>query len=161
MPSDRAAALADAFAAANTEVIAFAGSCTDAQWRTVVPGEDWPVGVVIHHIAEGHANALVWVTAMASGEPVTDSGEDIDRRNVDHAARCNGIEIVETVALLAESGALTEAVLRRLTDEQLDRTAPFGPAGGRPFPVEQMAAVTAQHALGHLAHAREALGVPP
>jgi hypothetical protein len=157
MPSERSAALADAFAAANAEVIAFAGSCSDAQWRTVVPGEDWPVGVVMHHIAEGHANALAWLTAMAHGDAVTDSGEDIDRRNVDHAARSDGIGIAETVALLGQNGALTEAALRRLTDEQLDRTAPFGPAGGRPFPTEQMAAVTAQHALGHLAHAREAL----
>ncbi len=40
MPSERAAALADEFAAANAAAVAFARSCSEDQWRTVVPGED-------------------------------------------------------------------------------------------------------------------------
>jgi hypothetical protein len=161
MPSERAASLADALAAVNAESITFAESCTDTQWHTVVPGEGWPVGVVLHHIAEGHANGLKWLEAMASGMPVTDSGPDIDEWNVEHAARCADVGVVETVALLTQNGARVEAAIRRLTDDELDQTAPFGPAGGRALPAEQMAAVTAQHARGHLDHAREAVASDP
>ena len=64
----------------------------------------------------------------------------------------------ETVALLEENGARLEALLRSLSDEELDRAAPFGPAGGRLLPTGALAAVAARHAREHLAHAREAAG---
>jgi hypothetical protein len=153
----RSGALADDFAAANAAVIAFTRSGTAAQWGAVVPGEEWPVGVVIHHIAEGHALSLRWLETMAQGDAVIDSADDIDARNVEHAARCATISQEETAALLVENGTRTEAALRRLSDDQLDRTAPFGPAGGHPLPVAQLAAVTARHALEHLGHARHAV----
>jgi len=157
MTSARAAELADNYVAANQEVIAFARSCTDEQWATMVPGEAWPVSVVIHHIAEAHAGAREWLETMVNGDAVTTTMEDIDGRNGEHAIRSSDVSIDDTVALLESNGVLMEAVLRRLTDEDLARTAPFGPANGQPLPVEQLAAVTAGHALGHLAHARDAL----
>lgn len=156
--SGAATELADDFAAANAEVIAFAASCSGEQWLTVVPGEDWAVGVVLHHVAEGHAQAVRWLRSMARGEAVTDTSDDIDSHNEEHAERCAGIAAAETVALLEEKGAQLEALLRRFTDEELEQTAPFGPAGGRPLPVSQLAAVAASHARGHLDHAREAVG---
>jgi hypothetical protein len=158
MTSERAAALADEFAAANAEVMAFAASCTEEQWRTLVPGEGWTVGVVVHHIAEGHAQGLRWLQAMAQGDAVVDTQEDIDAHNVEHAARVAEIGVPETVALLGQNGAQLESFIRQLTDADLERTAPFGPAGGQPFPVAQLAPVNAGHVRGHLAHAREALG---
>ena len=71
-----------------------------------------------------------------------------------------GVGPAETVSLLRDNGRRTEAALRRLSDEELNTTAPFGPAEGRPFPVAQMAAVAARHAREHLDHAREALAPP-
>jgi uncharacterized damage-inducible protein DinB len=159
MASERANALADALAAANEEAIVFAESCTPEQWRTDVPGESWTVGVVLHHIAEGHANALRWLTVMAAGAPVVDTRDDIDDRNVDHAERYAAVSVADTVVLLRTNGARTEAALRNLSDEDLARTAEFGPADGRALPVEQMANVTAGHVQGHLASARHAVGV--
>jgi hypothetical protein len=150
--------LADDFSATNAEVIAFAESCSEDQWWTVVPGEDWTVGVVLHHIAEGHAQGLRWLSTMARGEAVTDSSDDIHGRNVEHASRCSDISIADTVTLLRENGAAMEAALRQLTDEELTTMAPFGPADGRPLPVGEMAAVAARHPRGHLDHAREAAG---
>lgn len=155
---EQSAALADDFAAVNAEAISFARSCTPDQWRTVVPGEDWMVGVVLHHIAEGHAQALHWLELMSHGEAVTDTGEDIDDRNSTHATRCTDVGVDETVALLEQNGARTEAALRRLSQAELDTTAPFGPAGGRPLPAGQLAEVTARHAREHLEHARAAVG---
>jgi DinB family protein len=157
MTSARATALADEFAGANEAAITFARSCSDDQWRTVVPGEDWPVGVVLHHIAQGHAQGVSWLTTMVAGESVTDTDEDIDAHNLTHAEQYAGVGVAETVALLEENGRKVETFIRQLGDEDLDRTAPFGPAEGQAFPVEQLVAASYRHALSHLAHAQEAV----
>ena len=160
MPSERATVLAEDFAAANHEVLVFARSCSGAEWALMVPGEEWPIGVVMHHIAEGHEHGLVWLTRMARGEAVTDSAEGIDQDNAAHAARAATAGQDETIALLEANAAPLERALRALSDEELDRTAPFGPAGGRELPTVALAAVAARHAREHLAHARAALEGP-
>jgi DinB superfamily len=156
--SERSTALADDFVAANGEVVAFATSCGEDAWGRPVPGEEWTVGVVVHHIAEGHANALRWLDEMARGDGVSDTAAGIDKANALHAQRAAGVRQAETVALLEANGARLEALLRSLSDEELDRAAPFGPAGGRALPTGALAAVAARHAREHLAHAKEAAG---
>ena len=149
--------MADDFARANEEALAFTHSCSDEQWVLPVPGEDWPVGVVLDHIAESHAHGLQWVQDMASGRGVLETAEDIDRENAAHAVRAQGARRADTAALLARNGSGLEEALRRLSDEDLDRTSSFGPAGGRLFPTEQLAAVAARHTREHLAHAQDAV----
>jgi uncharacterized damage-inducible protein DinB len=158
--SERAAAFADDFAAVNAQAVAFARSCGADDWARPVPGEDWSVGVVLHHIAEGHANGYRWLSAMSAGTAVTDSAEDIDRANAEHARRAESAGAADTVALLEENGDRLEDLLRSLSDEQLDRTAPFGPAGGAVFATADFAPVTARHAQEHLEHARRACDHP-
>lgn len=150
--------LADELAAVNAQVLAFARGCSAADWVVVVPGEGWSVGVVLHHVAEGYALNGRWLESMAGGSPVDDTAEGIDAANAEHAWRAAAAGRDETVALLEENGARLEALLRALSDEQLDATAPFGPAGGRTLPAVQLAAVAARHPGEHLAHARAALG---
>jgi DinB superfamily len=157
MASERGAALADDFAAANAEAIAFARSCGADEWAVTVPGEDWSVGVVLHHIAEGYGQSTRWLLAMSSGQDVPDSAEDIDRTNANHAVRAASVGPAETLILLEQRGAELEALLRRLDDEQLDRTAPFGPAGGQVFATAELAPVAARHTREHLAHAHDAV----
>ena len=157
MGSERAAALAADFAAANEAALQFAGSCSDADWNRRVPGEDWTVGVVLHHIAEGHTNGLRWLRSMASGEGVSETAEDIDNANAAHAVRAGTVGQVETAALLAHNGALLEQALRSLTDEELDCSAPFGPAGDRKLPTADLAAVAARHTRGHLSSAQSTI----
>jgi uncharacterized damage-inducible protein DinB len=157
MPSERAVALADEFAAANAEAMDFVRRCSDGGWKTTVPAEGWSVGVVLHHIAVGHGHGVRWLRDMAGGEGVTDTAEDIDRENALHAVRMEGVGKDETLALLEQNGAQLESALRALRDEELERTAPFGPAGGRVMPVEALAAVGARHTLEHLGHARNAV----
>jgi hypothetical protein len=122
-----------------------------------VPGEEWTVGVVLHHIAEGHAHGVEWLGEMASGRGVSETAEEIDRDNAAHAARAGSVGQVETVALLQTNGSRLEEMLRGLSDEELDRSAPFGPAGGRSFPTVDLAAVPARHTREHLSHACGAL----
>jgi hypothetical protein len=158
MASERAAELADDFAAANEEAVTFARSCGEEAWMLPVPGEEWTVGVVVHHIAESHGSGTRWLAGMARGEGVPDTADEIDRANAAHALRAASATPAETVALLMDSGARLEALLRALSDEELDRSAPFGPAGGRAFPTIDLAAVPARHTREHLAHARAAAG---
>jgi hypothetical protein len=155
--SERAHALAEDFAGANAEAMEFVRRCTDTAWRLIVPGEDWTVGVVLHHIAVGHGHGVSWLHDMASGAGVTDTAEGIDRENAAHAERMHAVGKDETLALLEQNGAVLEAALGALSDEELDRTAPFGPAGGRSMPTEALAAVAARHTREHLAHARAAV----
>jgi hypothetical protein len=156
MASERAAALAEALAEVNREAMAWAGSCSEAQWDLVVPGEDWTVGVVLHHIAEGYSLSEGWLVLMTRGEAVGDTAEGIDQRNVEHNGR-DRFDRDDTVALLAGNGARAEATLRGLSDAELDQTAPFGPAGGRELPAAAMGDTMARHARDHLAHARAAV----
>jgi hypothetical protein len=157
MGSERAAEIADDLAAANAEVLAFVRSCSEEQWLLTVPGEGWTVGVVLHHVAEGHEQGLRWLDAMARGAGVADTAEGIDRANAAHARRAEGIGPAETLALLESNGAELESALRELSDEELDRCAPFGPAGGRELPTADLAVVSARHVREHLAHARGAV----
>ena len=161
MASERGRALADDFAAANADAVTFARGCTDREWALRVPGEGWSVGVVLHHIAEGHAHGARWLQGMARGDGVAETAEDIDRDNAAHAIREEGAAPAETIALLEANGDLLEEALRGLGDEDLDRTAPFGPAGGRRLPTGDLAAVPARHTREHLAHAREAVAREP
>ena len=157
MASDRTTALADDFSNANAEAMDFVRRCTAAEWTLTVPGEEWPVGVVLHHVAVGHGHGVRWLHEMASGEGVTDTAEGIDGENAAHALRMTAVGQDETLALLEQNGTRLEAALRALSDEELVRTAPFGPAGGRAMPIEALAAVGARHTREHLAHARGAI----
>lgn len=157
MASERSGELADDFARANAEAVAFAHACTDEQWALTVPGEGWAVGVVLHHIAEGHAHGVRWLGEMASGRGVTATAESIDKENAAHAVRAEASGRDETVSLLGVYGSQLEEVLRALSDEELDRAAPFGPAGGRALRTEDLAAVPARHTREHLSHARGAV----
>jgi DinB family protein len=153
----RADQYADALTAANEELIAFAESCTDEQWRTVVPGENWTVGVVIHHCALGQDGGTSWLRQILENGNVPGTPEELDAANAAHAVDCADISVAETVALLQRTGSTAADYLRSLTDEELDRSGVLGPAGGGTFTVERLAGVFPRHSLGHLGHAREAL----
>jgi DinB superfamily len=155
--SARAAELADDFAVANADAIAFVRSCDESVWALPVPGEGWSVGVVLHHVAEGHRQGRRWLSEMTSGAGVTDTAADIDRANAAHAVRAEDIGPEETAALLERNGALLESALRALSDDDLDRAAPFGPAGGREFPTADLAAMGARHTREHLSHVQQAV----
>jgi hypothetical protein len=155
--AERSDALASDFARANGKALTFARACTNEQWARTVPGEGWTVGIVLHHIAEGHAHGVRWLGEMASGRGVTETAEEIDRDNAAHAARAGAVGRDETVALLQTNGSRLEETIRGLSDEDLDRSAPFGPAGGRSFPTGELAAVPARHTLEHLSHAVDAV----
>ncbi len=78
---DAAEQMAGDFDAANDEAIAFVESCTEGHWTAMVSGEDWPVGVVVHHIAVGHLQMIDWLGRARCGDAITKSAAEIDSDN--------------------------------------------------------------------------------
>jgi len=146
--------LAREFEAANDEVIAFVETCPDERWTWMVSGEDWPVGVVMHHIAVGHRQVLGWLRRASEGDEITKSAAEIDADNAVHAHDFAGVTRAETVAELRSHGAELGRFIRGLSTDELATSVPFGPADGMAVTTEQLASVTASHCRTHLADAR-------
>jgi hypothetical protein len=145
------------FEAANEEAVEFVRSCSPEEWATIVPGEDWTVGVVIHHFADSYPILCHWIEDTVDGSGVPPE-TDMDAVNAKHAADWASVTPEETVDLLEINGASTAAIIISLDAADLDRTAPFGPAGGQHMSVERLAALPALHTRQHLGHAKEAIG---
>jgi hypothetical protein len=145
------------FEEANEDAIAFAEACSDAQWRCMVAGEGWTVGVVLHHIATGHRQMLGWLGHAGRGEVIAKTAEEIDDDNARHAREFADVGRAETVEELRREGAGLARVIRGLGDDALARSVPFGPADGRAVTTEDLASVSARHCRTHLGDARAAV----
>jgi hypothetical protein len=149
---------ADELERAIDDAVSFAESCSAEDWATPVPGEDWPVSVVVHHVALGHDLVLRWIDCALVGRSVEDTREEIDTFNLRHAEESAGVGVAETVELLRTNGAAAVAKIRRLSETDLERTAPFAPADGQPFSVDQFCSAAVGHVRTHLGHARAVVG---
>src|SRR5579859_7650929 len=67
MPS-RAGALAEQFEAVNAAIRDLVAGCSEQIWHMRCPGEEWPIGVVAHHIALTQPAFLNLLTILAAGE---------------------------------------------------------------------------------------------
>ena len=122
--SERARHLAQQFEQANHELIATVERLSDAQWQTKTPGDGRSVGVVAHHVAEGHKGIAGLAGAIAHGQPVPPlTMEMIHQGNATHASQHAHCTKAETLALLRQNGAAAAAIVRGLGDADLDRTA--------------------------------------
>jgi uncharacterized damage-inducible protein DinB len=145
--------LADRFVRANEELIALAEGCSEAQWRARCDAEGWPVGVVVHHVADDYAALLAVIEAVAVGGPApVVTRKELAGRNAEHARRFAACTREETVALLRRNGAAVARVIRGLDDDQLRRT---GEVLGRETSVAQLVeTVLLAHVRGHMASIR-------
>lgn len=143
---------------ATAEALGFAESCSPEEWATVVPGDDWPVCVVVHHLALGCNLVTGWIDCALEGRPIADTGEGIDEENHRHAEEFREVSVAETVELLRANGAAAVAKLGHLAESDLTKSAEFGPAGGEPFSVEQFCTAATGHIRSHIGRARDTLG---
>ena len=96
---------------------------SDAEWKTVTTAEKWPVGVVAHHVAEGHGGIAGLVQTVAQGQSVPNFTMDmIHAMNARHAKEHANTTKVATLELLQTNGAKAAAVVRGLGDADLDRS---------------------------------------
>lgn len=138
----------------------FAEGLSDAQWRTRLPGDGRPVGVVVHHVASVYPIELDLARTVAAGNPIVGiTYEDAIRQmNAKHAADNAHATRHDTIALLRVNSAAAAAAVRGFTDAELDRAAPVSLNAGAPltaqFVLEDHAV---RHSYHHLARIRAAV----
>jgi len=83
---------------------------------------------------------------------------DNDRTNAEQAVRNDGLSKDEVLARLRGSGATMTAVLQRLRDDDLARSAPFTLFGGEADVQTLVEQVVIAHTAHHLASLQAAVG---
>jgi hypothetical protein len=157
--SQRAAGLADRLESINAELIAAVEGCSQTAWTSECSGEGWPIGVTAHHVAESYLGFKSLIEGIANGAdlpPITP--EILDASNAQHAQEAAGCTAAETLDLLRTNGRALAEMVRGLSDQQLDRSAPLALAGGASISAEKMAEFMIGHPTDHLASIRAALG---
>ncbi|HEX7730948.1 MAG TPA: methyltransferase domain-containing protein [Terracidiphilus sp.] len=158
----RAELLADRLEEGAARLSDFAGQLTDAEWKTRVTEAGKPgrtVGNIVHHVASVYPIEVDLACLIASGQPVVNvTWAAVNKMNAEHAGKHGGASKEETLELLRNNAAEAAARVRRLTDAELDRAAPFSLSAGAQmtaqFVLEDHAV---RHSLHHLAKVCEAL----
>jgi len=155
-----AEALAERLEQGASALAAFAGALTDTQWRTRVPKDGRPVGVIVHHVASVYPLEVQLALTLAGGNPVTGVTWDaVAEVNAQHVKE-NGTPTKEAaLELLARNSAAAAATIRALSDAELALAAPVSLYGDAPltcqFFLEDHAV---RHSYHHLAKIRKTLG---
>ena len=129
----------------------FAEGLSDAQWRTKLPGDGRPVGVVVHHVATVYPIEVDLARTVASGKPIVGiTYEDaIKKMNAGHAAENANATKKDTLELLRRNSAAAAAAVRAFTDAELDRAAAVSLNADAPLTAQF---VLEDHAIRHSYH---------
>ncbi|MGI8551281.1 MAG: DinB family protein [Dehalococcoidia bacterium] len=157
--STRAQTLAEQFEQVNATVISTVEACNDTTWHAATRDERWPVGVAAWHIGDSHTTIMGLASAVAEGQPVPPvTVAMLDAQNADNAARHGSCSRQEVLNLLRQNGTTVADTIRRLPDEQLDRSATIELFGGQSMNVQQLIElVLFGHAQQHLASIQAAV----
>lgn len=155
----RAEALAKKFEAKAAEATTVLERLTEAEWRTVTSAEQWPVGVVAHHIAVSHELIAGLVKGLADGKPGPDIPmETIHAMNARHAQEHAACTKADTLALHRANAAAAATLVRGLDDAALERNGPVL-AGMPPVTAGQLAGgLLVRHIDEHLGSIRSTVG---
>jgi hypothetical protein len=159
--SKRSEALAQRLEKGAWALAAFAGSLTEAQWKTrVSPSDARTVGVIVHHVAWQYELEIQLAGLLAQGKPIAGvKWADVHGVNANHAKEYAGATRQEALDLLKRNSAMAAEFIRKLTDEQLDSAQPVSLNADAPlttqFFIEDHAL---RHSYWHLEKIREALG---
>jgi hypothetical protein len=158
----RAELLADRLEEGAAGLAAFAEGLSETQWGTPMStGTDRrTVGVIVHHVASMYPIEIDVARAVAGGKSVMDvTWEAVAGINAKHAQEHTATTKKTALELLRKNSREAAAAVRALSDEDLDRAAPFSLAFGAPvttqFVIEDHAL---RHSWHHLARIRKALG---
>jgi len=159
----RAELLADRIEEGAARLADFAGRLTDAEWSTPTSEggrQGRPAGLIIHHVASIYPIEITVAKAVAAGKTITDvTWEAVAEINAKHASENANASRSDTIQLLLKNSREAADAVRALTDEELDRAAPFSLSFGAPvtaqFVLEDHAV---RHSWHHLARLRKELG---
>ena len=138
---------------------AFAGSLTEIEWQSRVPGDGRKIGVVVHHVASMYPIEIQLAQLLAKGQPIEGvTPQVVDQINAAHAKEFDRVTKEETLVLLKQNSAAAAAAIRALADDELDAAAPVSLNSNAPltcqFFLEDHAV---RHSYHHLARVRAAL----
>jgi len=157
----RAELLADRIEEGAAGLAAFAEGLSEAEWHMPASGSDRrSVGVVVHHVATVYPIEIDLARTIASGRAVTDATwEALAKMNAKHAREHATVTKAAALELLRRNSRQAAAAVRALTDDELDRAAPFSLSYAAPvtaqFVVEDHAL---RHSWHHVARIRTAFG---
>jgi DinB superfamily len=140
---------------------AFAQGLTEAEWGSPVSATDRrTVGQVVNHVALVYPIEIELARSIASGKAVTDvTWEVVAELNARHAREHPIVERAGALERLRQNSRQAAEAVRALSDEELDRAAPFSLSFAAPvtaqFVVEDHAV---RHSWHHLARIRAAVG---
>lgn len=155
----RADALAKRFEEATKAVTDLVARLSDADWKKMTSGEKWSVGVVAHHVATGHAGISNLVKAVAGGQAVPNlTMATLDQMNAQHAKEHAHCTKAETLELHKKNAAAAAALVRGLSDAQLDRSGSV--LAGMPAMTTQQVVerILINHVNEHLSSIRAVVG---
>jgi|RhiMethySRZTD1v2_1073278.scaffolds.fasta_scaffold13042_7 PhnB protein len=120
----RSEALARELETKARDAVATLQQLSEADWRKVTQAEKWPVGVTAHHYA-GVLEAIAGtIDTVASGRPFESFTPGlIEEMNARHARDYAACTRAETIELFQKGVGVAAATIRRLSDEQLGRSA--------------------------------------
>lgn len=134
--------------------------CSQEEWETAVPEEERTVGVVLHHIGYAYPFVVDWACQLARGEgtPAV-TYDDVHALNQQHAATQAQVDQATALALLQTNDRAAQEQLGRLTDADLQVSAPFPLIGGKEISAQQVVQwFLVNHAHNHLAAIHKTIG---
>lgn len=156
----RAEQLAKKFDESRQEFDKVVEGLSDVDWKKVTSAEKWPVGVVAHHLAEGHANIGGLIHLVAKAQPLPGLTWDmINANNAKHATEKAGVTKAETLALLKANGEKTSGLIRGLSDPELDRSASVVAGVPAMTAAQAVEGILINHVHEHLGSIRATIGV--
>ena len=156
----RAQVLADRIEQGADALAAFAKTLSPAEWKTRLPKDGRPIGVVVHHVASVYPLEIQLAQTLAAGKPIAGVTWDaVDKMNAEHAREHAAVEKTEALDLLRRNSREASAAVRTISDEALDRAAPVSLNADAPltcqFFIEDH---PLRHSFHHLARIRAAVG---
>lgn len=156
--SEEATQLAGQLDAVTRDFIEVVQACTPEQWSQTTSSEQWPVGVVAHHVAASYPAFDQLVQALTAGvqtiPPV--SAEQLHNGNAQHAREFAKAGKAETLDLFQNSGAPLVQRIRGLSDAQLGITTDIF-FGGEMSLRQIIERIIIGHPASHLASIRTTL----
>ena len=127
----RAKTLAEKIQSFNRDLIECVENCSDADWRKTCQAEDWPVGVVIRHVADGHYGVMAMAKMIINGEPLPElTMEAIIQMGNDHAREHADCTRDEVLTLLTQNSRALSEFVASLSEDELDRQGRMTLLGG-------------------------------
>jgi hypothetical protein len=156
--SPRAQALAEKIQAFNRDFLDCVQNCSDADWQKTCPAEDWPVGVVIRHVAEGHYGVKALAQMIIKGDPLPElTMEAVIQMGNAHAREHADCTREEVRTLLEQNGRALVEFIANLTEDELDCQGQMALLGGD-VSAQQILEMLILHSGGdHLSSVRSTL----